>query len=103
GGGFSFTDAGDLGDLLGNLFGRGRRSGGAGPHRGQDLEAELHLSFEDAAAGVTTSVHLTSDATCSTCHGSGARPGTAPHACSRCGGRGVVSDSQGLFSFSSPC
>ncbi|MDP1821529.1 MAG: molecular chaperone DnaJ [Acidimicrobiales bacterium] len=106
GGGFSFQDGGDLGDLLGGLFGRGRRSGGArggGPHRGQDLEAELHLTFEDAAAGITTAVHLTSDAPCGTCHGSGARPGATPHQCANCGGRGVVSDNQGLFSLSSPC
>jgi molecular chaperone DnaJ len=107
-GGFTFTDGGDLGDLLGGLFGRGgavRRGGarGAGPHRGQDLETELHLTFEDAAAGVTTSVHLTSEAPCSTCHGSGAKEGTAPHTCANCGGQGVVSDNQGLFSFSSPC
>jgi molecular chaperone DnaJ len=107
-GGFTFTDAGDLGDLLGGLFGRGggaRRGGGgrAGPHRGQDLEAELHLSFHDAAEGVTTAVHLTSDAACSTCHGSGAKPGTSPHRCSNCGGTGTVSDNQGLFSLSSPC
>src|SRR5512134_862056 len=52
-GGFTFTDAGDLGDLLGGLFGRGGRGGGAGrggrgPHRGQDLETELHLTFDDA-------------------------------------------------------
>jgi molecular chaperone DnaJ len=108
-GGFTFTDGGDLGDLLGGLFGRGgggRRgaaSRGGGPHRGQDLEAELHLTFEDAVAGVTTAVHLTSDAPCGTCHGSGAKPGTTPHQCSNCGGRGVVSDNQGLFSLSSPC
>ncbi len=105
GGGFEFTDVGDLGDLLGGLFGRqGRgRSRGTGPHRGQDLETELHLSFEDAAAGVTTAVHLTSEAPCHTCHGSGAKPGTSPRQCAHCGGRGVVSDNQGPFSFSSPC
>jgi molecular chaperone DnaJ len=106
-GGFNF-EGGDLGDLLGGLFGRGARRGGGparggGPHRGQDLEAELHLAFEDAVSGVTTAVHLTSDATCSTCHGSGAKPGTTPHTCSNCGGQGVVSDNQGLFSFSQPC
>ena len=108
GGGFGgFQDPGDLGDLLGNLFGRGGRGrgrgGGQGPHRGQDLETELHLSFDDAIAGVTTTVHLTSDASCSTCHGSGAKPGTVPRRCPTCGGQGVVSDDQGLFSFSSPC
>ena len=107
GGGFSFQDAGDLGDLLGGLFGRARggrgAAGGRGPHRGQDLEAELHLSFDDAVTGLTTAVHLTSDAPCHTCNGSGAAPGSVPHRCSSCGGQGVVSDNQGLFSFSSPC
>ena len=105
-GGFRFEDVGDLGDLFGGLFNRGgRRPPGqrSGPHRGQDLEAQLHLSFEEAATGVTTAVHLTSDATCSTCQGSGARPGTTPHQCASCAGRGVVSDNQGLFSLSSPC
>ena len=106
-GGFSFQD-GDLGDLLGGLFGRGapgggRGRGGRGPHRGQDLETELHLSFDDAVAGITTAVHLTSDAACGTCHGSGAKAGTVPTRCDTCGGQGVVSDNQGLFSFSSPC
>lgn len=103
GGGFNF-DGVDLGDLLGGMFGGRNRSGGAsGPAKGDDLETRLHLSFDDAVAGVTTSVHLTSDAACSTCKGSGARPGTQPAPCSRCGGRGVLDDNQGLFSFSQPC
>ena len=111
GGGFrveDLGDLGDLGDLFGGLFGRGdgRARGpsrGTGPRRGADLEAELHLSFVDAVRGVTTTVNLTSEAPCQTCHGSGARPGTAPVVCPECGGRGVLDDNQGLFSFSSPC
>ena len=112
GGSFRFEDIGDIGDVLGGLFGRGRRRGGpagtggmggTGPHRGQDLESELHLAFEDAVNGLTTTVHLTSEAACSTCHGSGARPGTTPRTCPTCQGRGVVDDNQGFFSFSSPC
>ena len=111
-GGFRFEDIGDIGDVLGGLFGRGRRRGGpagaggvggTGPHRGQDLETELHLAFEDAVHGLTTTVHLTSEAACSTCHGTGARPGTNPRTCPMCEGRGVVDDNQGFFSFSSPC
>jgi molecular chaperone DnaJ len=109
--GFRFEDIGDLGDMLGGLFGRarGRRgagtgpTGGTGPHRGRDLETELHLSFEDAVRGLTTTVHLTSEVACSTCLGSGARPGTTPRSCPRCGGRGVLDDNQGFFSLSSPC
>jgi molecular chaperone DnaJ len=111
GGAFRFDDIGDLGDVLGGLFNRARRRGGAaagpgrgtGPHRGQDLEAELHLDFDDAVRGLTTTIHLTSDAACSTCHGSGARPGTTPHTCPQCNGRGVIDDNQGFFSFSQPC
>jgi molecular chaperone DnaJ len=110
-GGFRVEDIGDLGDVLGGLFGRGRRRGGTaaggargtGPHRGQDLESELHLAFEDAVHGLTTTVHLTSEAACSTCHGTGARPGTTPRTCPLCEGRGVIDDNQGFFSFSSPC
>jgi molecular chaperone DnaJ len=112
-GGFTFQQDGGgfdgLGDLLGNLFGGGGRRGGGGgtrgpgPQRGTDLETELHLSFVDAVQGLTTTVHLTSEATCSTCHGSGAKPGTAPVTCTNCHGRGIVDDNQGMFSFSSPC
>jgi molecular chaperone DnaJ len=110
GGGFRFQDMGDLGDVLGGLFGRARRGGGTagtargtGPHRGQDLEAELHLDFEDAVRGLTTTIHLTSEAACSTCHGTGAKPGTTPRTCPQCDGRGVLDDNQGFFSFSQPC
>ena len=78
-------------------------SAGVGPRRGADVEAELTLDFADAAHGITTTLHLTSDAQCSTCHGSGAKPGTTPKLCPQCGGRGVIDDNQGLFSFSSPC
>ena len=113
GGGFRFdaSDLGDLGDLFGGLFNRGGRSGrrgggasaGTGPRRGADLATELHLSFEDAVHGVTTAVHLTSEAACSRCDGSGAEPGTTPVVCPTCGGRGVLDENQGFFSFSQPC
>ena len=111
-GGFSFNvgdmQGGDIGDLLGQMFGRGRGGGGragsgAGPRRGADVTAELNLDFADAARGLTTTLHLTSDAQCSTCSGSGSKPGTSPQVCGVCGGRGVVDENQGLFSFSSPC
>jgi molecular chaperone DnaJ len=107
-GSFNFSmDGGDLGDLLGGLFGRGRRGGAGsrnvGPRRGDDLEATLTLSFTDAVHGITTALQLTSDAVCGTCHGTGARPGSMPRVCPVCDGRGVVDDNQGFFSFSSPC
>lgn len=101
-------DVGGLGDLLGNLFGgrgsRGARARGpVGPQRGQDLETELHLEFLDAVHGVTTSVSITSEAPCSVCGGSGAKPGTLPETCGTCGGSGAVAVDQGPFSFSQVC
>jgi len=114
-GGFSFNvddmgGQGGLGDLFGNMFGRGGqargRSGaasGVGPRRGADISAQLTVDFKDAVHGITTTLYLTTDAQCSTCNGSGAKPGTSPVTCAACGGRGVVDDNQGMFSFSSPC
>jgi molecular chaperone DnaJ len=105
GGGTTFR-VDDLGDLFGGLFGRGRRTGGTagtGPQRGTDVEAELHLSFEDAVGGITTSVNVTTDVRCHTCHGSGAAPGTQPMTCPQCGGAGTLQDNQGLFSLSQIC
>ena len=109
-GGFRFeTDmggAGGLGDILGGLFSRGTQARGAQSSRrirGNDLASDIHLSFEDAVHGITTTLHLTSDATCSTCHGNGAEPGTRPQVCPQCKGRGVLDDNQGPFSFSQPC
>lgn len=122
GGAFTFN-VDDIGDILGGLFGRGGAGGpggrggpgagmggagprmqpGAGPQRGRDLEAEVHLSFEEAVSGVVTTVNVTSEAPCHVCHGSGAAPGTAPTVCPDCAGRGVIDDNQGLFSFSRAC
>lgn len=103
----------DLGDIFGGLFNRvrgnagGPRAGtttrGGGPQRGRDLEAELHLDFEDAVRGLTTTIHLSGEASCSVCHGTGAEPGTLPTQCPTCNGTGITADNQGLFSFSSPC
>lgn len=104
-GGAQFSD---LSDLFGGFgFGGGRRGGrggrGRGPQRGADLEASLRLSFRDAVAGIETTLNIDSDASCSTCHGSGAKPGTHPVTCSQCGGRGVQDQPQGMFAFSTPC
>jgi molecular chaperone DnaJ len=89
---------GGLGDLFG--FGSGGRSG---PARGADLQADLSIGFEDAASGVTTSLTVRGAAACSHCGGSGAEPGTPVATCPTCGGRGVVAQNQGFFSFSQPC
>jgi molecular chaperone DnaJ len=110
-GGSPFTNirTENLGDIFGDILGRfgagapGGRPRTAPGQRGEDVEAELHLAFLDALNGVTTTVNVTTEASCSTCSGTGAAPGTSPTVCSRCGGRGVTSENQGLFSFSRAC
>jgi molecular chaperone DnaJ len=94
--------ASDLGDIFSSFFGRGGR-GGPQPARGRDLETDVRLSFEQAMDGAQMPVDVVKATACSTCGGSGARPGTRPTVCPRCGGRGVDSQSQGLFSISQPC
>jgi len=106
GGTFRMEDMGDLGDLFGGLFGGGTgrtRTNQRGPQRGADMEAQLHLSFQDAVHGVTTSVNVPQEVRCSNCRGSGAAPGTSTHTCPRCGGSGSLNDNQGLFSLSTVC
>jgi molecular chaperone DnaJ len=98
---------GGVGDILSDLFGGvgGRSGGGTGtrPERGRDLETEVHVSFDQAMEGAQVPVSVPLSAPCPTCHGTGARPGTAPKVCPRCQGRGVEAESQGLFSISQPC
>jgi molecular chaperone DnaJ len=101
---FEEFNLGDLGDLLGGMFGGGaRRAGARQPVRGDDLETQVRISFEDSLRGVQIRVPVEVESVCSVCHGTGAEPGTAPVTCPHCQGRGVVSDSQGLFAFSQPC
>ena len=73
------------------------------PERGADVEAHTTLSFDDALRGAEVRIPVEVETACRTCGGTGAEPGTAPIVCPQCGGRGVVSDSQGLFSLSHPC
>src|SRR5919199_1864278 len=107
GGNFRVDDLGDLGDLfggLGGLFGRGgTRTRRAQPERGPDIEAVLNLSFEDSLRGLETKIPVDVTTACRECGGTGAQPGTAPVICPECNGRGVVSESQGLFALSQPC
>ncbi|MDP9185136.1 MAG: molecular chaperone DnaJ [Actinomycetota bacterium] len=92
----------DLEDLLGGVFGGGARRR-TRPRRGADLETEVTLSFDEAMAGVTVPVTLTGPAPCTTCHGSGAAPGTQPITCPTCSGTGQVAVNQGFFSMAQTC
>jgi molecular chaperone DnaJ len=93
---------GGFGDILSDFLG-GRGGAAPGPERGRDLETDVHVSFEQAMEGAQVPVSVPLSAPCPTCRGTGAKPGTAPTICSRCQGRGVEAESQGLFSISQPC
>jgi molecular chaperone DnaJ len=100
----------DLQDLLGGLGGIGdlfgfgsQQRGRSGPTQGADVMTELTIRFEDAAFGVDTQVAVEGAAPCSRCSGSGAEPGSSVTTCPTCGGRGVVAQNQGFFSFSQAC
>ena len=69
GGTFRMEDMGDLGDIFGGLFRTGGTRTQRGPQRGADMEAQLHLSFQDAVHGVTTSVNVPQEVRCSNCRG----------------------------------
>jgi molecular chaperone DnaJ len=111
-GNFDF-DASSMGDILSNLFGgagpgAGTRGGRAGrqrarPERGADLEAQVSITFDQAVSGAQVPLQVPMQATCDTCHGTGAKPGTTPTVCPRCEGRGVETQGQGAFSISTTC
>lgn len=101
-GGFDFSGA-DMGDIFGDIFGdlfggsRSRRSNN-GPMRGADLRASVRITFEDSVKGCEKELELTLKDECGTCHGTGAKPGTEPQTCTKCGGKGqVVYTQQSLF------
>ena len=101
-GGFDFTgaDMGDIfGDIFGDLFGGGRsRRASNGPMQGANLRAQIRVTFEEAVFGCDKEIELTLKDECGKCHGTGAKPGTSPITCTKCGGKGqVVYTQQSLF------
>lgn len=95
-----FSDA--FGDIFGDIFGGGRNQR-SNVYRGADLRYNLEISLEDAARGSETKIRIPVQASCETCHGSGARPGTSPVTCTTCNGHGQVRMQQGFFSVQQTC
>ena len=101
-GGFDFggMDMGDIfGDIFGDFFGGGRSRGQSnGPMKGQNIRTSVRITFEEACFGVDKEIDVTLKEECATCHGTGAKPGTSPETCKKCGGKGqVVFTQQSLF------
>jgi len=91
-GGFDFSEMGGFGDIFESFFGGGfsgknRRNG---PAKGADLEYNLNLTFEEAVFGVEKEISVTRSENCESCHGSGAKTGTSPKTCDKCGGTGQI-------------
>lgn len=103
GAGAGFGDI--FGDVFGDIFGGGGggRRGSGGVYRGADLRYELALTLEEAVLGHSANITFSSLKECDTCHGDGARPGTAKTDCSTCGGLGQVRRQQGFFSVQQTC
>ena len=102
-GGFDFSgaDFSDIfGDIFGDLFGGSRRGGraGNGPMKGANIRKSIRITFEEAVFGCEKEIDLILKDPCEDCHGTGAKPGTSPETCPKCGGRGqVVYTSQSFF------
>ncbi len=101
-GGFDFggADFGDIfGDIFGDFFGGGRRGSRSsnGPMKGANIRTSVRITFEEAVFGVEKELDLTLKDECSACHGSGAKPGSSPETCSKCGGKGQVVFTQQSF------
>lgn len=101
-GGFDFSnmDMSDIfGDIFGDFFGGGssRRRGGGGPMKGANLRTSVRITFEEAVFGCEKEIDMVLKDECATCHGSGAKPGTSPETCGKCGGKGKVVYTQQSF------
>ena len=105
-GGFDFGNMGDIfgsdifGDIFGDLFGgsSSRRRNNNGPMRGSDVRTNVRITFAESVTGTSKKLDIVLKETCNTCHGTGAKPGTSPENCSKCGGKGqVVYTQQSLF------
>ena len=100
-GGFDFggMDMGDIfGDIFGDFFGGGRSRGQSnGPMKGQNIRTSVRITFEEACFGVDKEIDVTLKEECATCHGTGAKPGTSPETCKKCGGKGKIIYTQQSF------
>ncbi len=92
-----------FGDVFSEIFGDFFSRRGKGKTKGRDRTFDLHLDFVTAALGGERTLEVPRAQRCSTCTGTGARPGTSPQICHACGGSGEIRVQQGLLSASKRC
>jgi molecular chaperone DnaJ len=90
-------------DIFGDFMGGGRGRGGQSRLRGSDLRYNLEISLEEAFAGQTVEIDVPTLVGCTTCAGSGAKPGTGMSTCRHCNGHGKVRAAQGFFTIERTC
>jgi molecular chaperone DnaJ len=93
-------------DIFGDFMGgAGGRRGGAQQSRlrGSDLRYNLEIDLEEAFGGRTVEIDVPTLVTCSTCEGTGAKPGTGMSTCKHCAGHGKVRAAQGFFTIERTC
>ncbi len=108
GAGFNQDFGAGMADIFESMFGdimgrRGRGGGAAGRERGADLRYNMEITLEDAFSGKVAQVRMPTPVTCEQCGGSGAKPGSKPHACQTCGGQGKIRSTQGFFLMERTC
>jgi molecular chaperone DnaJ len=89
-------------DLGFDIFGGRTRRGGR-VRRGRDLEVATDITLEEAASGVEKTITIPRYETCSTCSGSGAKPGSKKNTCPQCKGSGRTVVSSGFFQLAQTC
>ncbi|MDD5828245.1 MAG: molecular chaperone DnaJ [Lachnospira sp.] len=105
---FDFGDMGDIfGDLFGGMFGGGSRRNSNGPRRGADIRINVRITFAESVTGIKKKIDVNLKDACTKCNGTGAKAGTSPETCSKCGGRGQVTYSRqsmfGMVQNVAPC
>jgi len=104
--GHAFRDAESVfdmfGDLFGDIFGGGNRRR-RGPRPGDDLQVAFEIDLVEAYRGIKKDLKIPREERCTSCQGSGAKPGSQPAPCRRCGGHGVVIQGQGFFRIQQTC
>ncbi|MFB5662115.1 molecular chaperone DnaJ [Alteribacillus sp. HJP-4] len=87
-------DFGGFGDIFDMFFGGGGRRDPNAPRQGADLQFTMSLQFKEAVFGKDTDIEIPREEDCQTCGGDGAKPGTSPETCTKCGGSGQLNIEQ---------
>jgi len=93
----------DLSDLFGSIFSGSFSSGGTRAQQGDNYQYRKELTLEEAVRGTQITIDIPVEETCTTCNGSGCKPGSSPVTCNYCKGSGVLRVSQGFFNMQQTC